>query len=339
MKTKGLIILAGLTIVALATTSAILRTNPSRIVSDRRGEVVFPELASAGGDISLIDIQDGDRSIAIERKDNGFVAAGSKYPVKIEPLRDLVATLANLRFEEAKTADPARYSDLGLGEPGSKGEAGKLVTIKKQSGAVLASVLVGNRDASVGGPQGGTYAKLFDAAQSYLLRGEVKIPGMKADWFDANLAKVDREAIAKIELLGGGRDAITLVSSEAGKELELTNVPEAREADPSNLSRVISLIESLDFQDVRKATQTKSEQPRKLIAQTRQGLRLELTLIGEVGDSWFSIAASSTNESAAAQAKEIAAKVEGREFRLPGYQGDLFGWSMNEVTIERKSAG
>ena len=28
------------------------------------------------------------------------------------------------------------------------------------------------------------------------------------------------------------------------------------------------------------------------------------------------------------------AKVEGREFRLPGYQGDIFGWSMNEMKTE-----
>ena len=337
MRAKGLIFLAGLTIVAVGATSTILRTNPSRIVSDRRGEVVFPDLPGAGGDITLIDIQDGDRSIAIERKDNGFVAAGSNYPVKIEPLRDLVATLANLRFEEAKTADPARYSDLGLGEPGSKGEAGKFVTIKKQNGAVVASLLVGNRDMSVGGSLGGTYAKLGDA-QSYLLRGEVKIPSMKADWFDANLVKIGRESIAKIELNGGGRDKITLTSAEAGKELELADVPEGREADASNLSRLSSMMESLDFQDVRKASATKSDAPRQLIAQTREGLRLELTLVSEAGnDSWIRIAASSTNESSSAQAKEIAAKVEGREFRLPGYQGDIFGWSMNEMTTERKS--
>jgi hypothetical protein len=110
MKTKGLIILAGLTIVALATTSAILRTNPSRIVSDRRGEVVFPELASAGGDISLIDIQDGDRSFS-ERL---------IYETAIFRLANEYAIIFNISLDVAKEKVVAIAKDKITIEPKGK---------------------------------------------------------------------------------------------------------------------------------------------------------------------------------------------------------------------------
>ena len=96
------------------------------------------------------------------------------------------------------------------------------------------------------------------------------------------------------------------------------------------------LVESLDFMDVRKASADKAGD-RKYVAETRDGLVLTIVQIGNVADNWVRITASSKAEASATQAKEIAAKVDGRDFQMPGYQNDMFGWTMNDVSSDQKS--
>jgi hypothetical protein len=337
MNGKGLGVLAALTVVALGATAYVMKTTPSIVISDRRGETVFPSLQTRGADIASIEVKDADRGVTLQRRGDGFIDTITDFPVKLDPVRDVVATAAALRFEEAKTADPERYKDLGLEAPGGGMDSGRQVTIKDKDGGVLASLLIGNRDASVGGAQGGSYARIGEAPQAWLLRGEVKLPGMKSDWFDNVLAKVDRDKVARVTISGGDKDVIAAASPEAGKDLELANVPEGRAADTGKVSRMSGLVESLEFQDLRKATAPAAAPTRSFVAETRDGLKLTIVPIGEVNESWVRISVESTAEASAEQAKAIAAKVDGREFRIAGYQAEMLGWTMNDATNEQKS--
>ena len=335
MNAKGLVLLAGVAIVAVAATTYVLQNRSTRVVTDRRGETVFATLRDKGADIASIELQDGDRSITVVRKDNGFVAAGSEYPVKLDVVRDIVASTATLRFEEAKTSDPSRYGDIGLGAPGSS-DGGKQIIIKGSGDATLAYFLLGQRDMSVGGPQGGVYAKIGDAAQTWLLRGEVKAPTSKSDWFDNVLARIEPAKFAKIELVGDNKDPISVSSPEEGKELVLANIPEKHEVEPGKITRMSGVIETLDFQDVRKAGNG-ALAPRQYVAETRDGLVVKITPVGDLGENWVRIEVSSKAEASAEQAKALSAKVSGRDFRIAGYQVEMFGWTMSEMTSEQKS--
>ena len=339
MNAKGLGLLAVVTVAALAATTAVMKQNPSNIASDRRGQVVFPAIETKGAEISSIDFKDGDKSITVERKDGGFVAAGSNYPVKLDVVRDLVITAGSLRFEEAKTSDPTRYADLGLGASAAPGglDTGKQISIKGAGGAVIATFTVGSRDMSVGGPQGGSYLRIGEDAQTWLVRGEVKLPGMKSDWFDNNLAKIEHDKVAKVEISGGDKDVLSVASPEAGKELELASIPEGRTANPGSISRMSGLVESLDFQDVRKAGAAPAANARKYVAETRDGLVITMTPVGNAADNWVKIEVASKAEGSAELAKTLGAKIDGREFQLPGYQTDMFGWTMNDVSSDQKS--
>jgi hypothetical protein len=338
MTGKGLGVLAVITVVALGATAYVMKTTPSIIVADHRGETVFPKLQTHGADIASIELKDGDRSIVVQRKGDGFIEPATNFPVKLEPVRDLVATAAALRFEEAKTSDPERYKDLGLAAPGSGVDGGREVTIKDKDGGVFASLLIGNREMAVGGPQGGSYAKIGDSAQTWLLRGEVKLPGMKSEWFDNVLAKVDHAKVLRVTISGGDKDTIAATSPEAGKDLELANIPEGRQADTGKVSRMSGLIESLEFQDLRKASAPPAASTRSLVAETRDGLKLTIVPIGEINESWVRISVESTDPASAEQAKAIAEKVDGREFRIAGYQAEMLGWTMNDATEEQKKS-
>jgi Domain of unknown function (DUF4340) len=334
MNAKHLTTLAVLAAISIAATAWVLQTSAPTVASDRRGETVVPSLAAKAKDITGLSIRDSAGTLAIERRDNRFVAADSGYPIKTDPVRDVVASSADLSFQEARTSDPARYGDLGLADPPAKG-AGKEITFRT-AGGDLASFVVGNRDTTVGGPTGGIFIRLKGQPQTFLARGDVRLPVVRSDWFVSFDLDVKRNEIKKVELTGGGRDGVT-ASANADKpgDLVLADVPEKRNADSFKVSRLATLVESFTFQDVRKATKP-ADDARRMVVDAGDGLRLVLTTVGDITEGWVQIAAEATSDAAKDKAKLIASKVDGYDFRLPSNQAEILGWTITDVTDEQK---
>ena len=334
MNAKHLTTLAALAAISVGLTAWVLQTSAPTVASDRRGETIVPSLAAKANDITGLSIRDGAGTLAIERRDNRFVASDSGYPIKTDAVRDVVASSAGLSFQEARTSDPARYGDLGLADPGAK-DAGKEITFRT-AGGELASFVVGNRDTTVGGPTGGVFIRLKGQPQTFLARGDVRLPVVRSDWFVAFDLDVKRNVIKKVELTGGGRDGVT-ASANADKpgDLVLADVPEKRNADTFKVSRLATLVESFTFQDVRKATKP-ADDARRMVVDAGEGLRLVLTAIGDITDGWVQIAAEATGDAAKDKAKLIASKVDGYDFRLPSNQAEILGWTVMDVTDEQK---
>jgi hypothetical protein len=334
MNAKHLTTLAALAAISVGLTAWVLRAGAPTVGSDRRGETVIPSLSAKANDLTGLSIRDGSGTLAIERRDNRFVAADSGYPIKTDAVRDVVASSAELSFQEARTSDPARYGDLGLADPGAK-DAGKEVMFRT-AGGELASFVVGNRDTTVGGPTGGIFIRLKGQPQTFLARGDVRLPAVRSDWFVSFDLDVKRNEIKKVELAGGGRDGVT-ASANADKpgELVLADVPEKRNADTFKVSRLATLVESFTFQDVRKATKP-ADDARRMVVDAGEGLRLVLTAVGDITEGWVQIAAEATSDAAKDKAKLIASKVDGYDFRLPSNQAEILGWTVTDLTDEQK---
>jgi hypothetical protein len=334
MNAKHLTTLAALAAISVGLTAWVLQTSAPTVASDRRGETVVPSLAAKANDLTGLSIRDGAGTLAIERRDNRFVAADSGYPIKTDAVRDVVASSAELSFQEARTSDPARYSDLGLADPGAK-DAGKEIMFRT-AGGELASFVAGNRDTTVGGPTGGVFIRLKGQPQTFLARGDVRLPAVRSDWFVSFDLDVKRNEIKKVELAGGGRDGVT-ASANADKpgELVLADVPEKRNADNFKVSRLATLVESFTFQDVRKATKP-GDDARRMVVDAGDGLRLVLTTVGDITEGWVQIAAEATSEATKDKAKLIASKFDGYDFRLPSNQAEILGWTITDVTDEQK---
>jgi hypothetical protein len=336
MNAKHLTTLAVLAAISVAGTAWALRTSAPTVISDRRGERVVPSLVDKANDITGISIREGADTLAIERRDNRFVAADTGYPIKTDAVRDVVASSAELAFEESRTADPARYGDLGLADPGAK-DAGKQITFRTEGGE-LASLVVGNSDPTVGGATGGVFIRLNGQPQTFLARGTVRLPsGGRSGWFVPFDLDVKRNEIKKIELAGGGRDGVTVsANTEKPGDFVLADVPEKRTSDTFKVSRLATIIESFTFQDVRKATKP-ADDARRMVVEAGEGLQLIITAVGDLSDSWVQIAAEARNDAAKDKAKLITSKVEGYDFRLPSYQAEMLGWTTNDLTDEKKS--
>lgn len=353
MKTRQLVILSLLAAGSVGATAAVLSTGAPTIGSDRRGEKVLPALSTRANDITALTVREGADTLAIDRRDYGFAAADSGYPVKTDAVRDLVASAAELTFEEARTSNPSRYGDLGLAEPGAvktgdnKTDAAKADPAKadeagvgkevvfRAGGGDIGDLVIGNRDTTVGGAAGGMYVRVKGEPQTFLVRGAVRLPASRADWFVPVDLDVKRSEIKKIGLSGGGRDAVEANAGKPG-ELTLANVPEKRVADTFKVSRLATIIESFAFQDVRKATKP-ADDARRMTVDVDNGLRLVLTSLGDITEGWVQIAVQATSDDKEAAAKAIAAKVEGYDFRLPSSQSELLGWTNADLTNEQSA--
>jgi hypothetical protein len=336
MNVRQLTILAALAVVSVGTTAAVLRTSTAGIASDRRGEPVLPGLTAKANDITGLIVRQGADTLSIERRNAGFVAADSGFPVKTDAVRDLLASSIELSFEEARTSDPARYADLGLADPGAAADAGKEISFRT-AGGELADLVIGNRDSTVGGPVGGVFVRLKGQPQTWLAHGDVRLPANRSDWFAGLDLNIKRGVIKKIEISGSGRETVS-VTATPGKpgELTLENVPEKRVADTFKVGRLATMIESFAFQDVRKRSKP-ADDPRRMVADLEDGVRLVVTGVGEPSEGWVQISAEATNDTSKAQADALAAKVAGYDFRLPVDRAELLGSTNAELTNEQKS--
>jgi len=348
MNPKHLTTLAALAAIGIATTAWVLRTSAPTVTLDRRGENVVPSLLAKANDITGLSIRDGADMLVIERRDNRFVASDSGYPVKTDAVGDVVASSAGLTFQEARTSDRARYGDLGLADPGAK-DAGKEIAFRT-AGGELASFIVGNSDTTVGGPTGGVFIRLKGQPQTFLVRGNVRLPsGGRSGWFVPISFDVKRTEIKKVELTGGGRDGVTLLASTALPGLAstglpgglpgqfvLADVPEKRTPDNLKASLLANVVDSFSFQDVRKATKPAAD-ARRLVVEAGEGLQIVFTTLGELTEGWVRITAEATNDAAKDKAKLITSKVEGYDFRLPSSDADRLGWTIADLSVEQKS--
>jgi hypothetical protein len=336
MNSRQLAILAVLAAVSVAATAAVLRTGTQTIAADRRGERVLPGLVDKANEISGLTVREGADTLTMERKDTGFVAADSGFPVKTAAVRDLVASAIDLSFEEARTSDPSRYADLKLADPGPADTAGTEIVFRSGT-SEIADLVVGNRDNTVGGPAGGVFVRLKGQPQTWLARGNVRLPSAKSDWFTPIDLGIKRSDIKTIAVSGGGRDPVTVkAAADKPGEFTLESVPEKRVADTFKLGRLATLAESFAFKDVRKKSKA-ADDARHMTFDIGDGLRLVLTGVGDPAEGWVQVASQATNDTMRERAAAITGKVDGFEFLLPPNQAEILGWTATDLTNEEKS--
>lgn len=342
MNAKQLVALGIVAAFTVTATAWTVQTSPQSIASDRRGERVFPELLARANDVVTISIRDDDRTFTVERRGDGFFDRDSGYAARPESFRDMVGGAASLTFEESKTADPNRYVDLGLGEPGKDlgDKAGREVVMRDAKGATLASVFVGNRDNTVGGARGGTYIRLPGQQQSYLARGEMRVPAPHAAWFEINLINFTRDRLAKLELRGADQGDYVLVSEPKGSELKLQTEVEGRSADSGKELRLSFMVDPISFQDVRAPKGEVKPDARTYVATSHDGLRVTVTSVGDQKDGWVRMQVDTTpeaTEEAKKEAADLAPKMHGFEFKLSQNDIDQMAWTLQDITTEPKS--
>lgn len=341
MNQKTVLALAVIAAAAVAGAALTRPSSPARITTDKRGVAVFSDFLSKANSVTSISVRDKDKTFTVVRKDGGFFEKESGYPVKDEIFRELVATAATMSFEEAKTDDEKRYTDLGLVDPANAkkdDKAGREVTYYDASGKELAKLVVGEREANVGGARGGQYIRLPGDKRAWLVRGAANVPSPHTAWFEINLINLDKKALASVDISGGGLETLNLESKDPSADLKLMNaIPAGRKENTTNSLRVAFMMDPISFDDVRKASSEVKPDARTAVAMSRDGLKITIINVGDLKDGWVRIEADAMTKQAEKQAEELRKKIDGFEFKLIDRYAEVLRWTMKDLTEEAKS--
>ncbi len=331
MNSKSFLILAGTTAVAaaLAVTSS-LSWNSGSAVSDR-GEIFLPSLAKNGADIGAITIETAEETMTLERDGDRFLDA-SGYPVKREAARELLASVSVLQIEENKTSDATRHADLELAPPEAKVGAGKKITFLAKDGKPLAGLIAGKSDSTVGGVSGGQYVRSLDNDQTYLARGSVKLPYSRAGWFENKLLEFEAKVVTSAGVTAGEGAKVSL--TKVGDKLKLVDLPEGKLEDDEKINRLTRVFGNLSFSDVRTAKGDAPAAAPAVRLAIQDGVSFTVTSVAKDKENahWIRIGAVETKDSAKDKAAKFAKKFDGFDFKISSYDGETFGWKIDDFT-------
>ena len=340
MTNKKFISLIVISILLSVSAAVSINMNTQNYSFQNRGEVFLKGFTQNINNVNRISIESFDNTIDLVKKDNSYISE-SGYPLKKGMWENLITSLSLLRIEEKKTEDPERHDDLNLKSPElnqsedeSEGYATK-ITLKKNDGTVYSSILFGKTDPSVGGLSGGQFARMNGINQSYLLKGAIRMPGSKSDWFESLLFTIKNENFEKVSLL------------KNNKVFEIKNIKNSLKitypqivgfkADQEKLSDVRDVIESFYFYDVKKSLDSYPDNLPTLSYVTKDGMILSISSVRPEtkGESWVIIKAKSNNPNSKKLAEEIRKKTSGFQFLANINTSNILRWEASDLKAQK----
>jgi len=306
-----------------------------------RDSVFLKNFTKNVNDISLISINSFDNNIDLVKDENSYIST-SGYPLKKGIWENLITSLSLLTIEEKKTNDPKRHVELNLLLPElnksdieSEGYATK-ITLTKKDGSIFSSILFGKTDPSVGGLSGGQFARMPDDNQSFLLKGAIRMPTSKSDWFESLLFTINNK-----DFLSGSLSNKTKVFKvETDKKLLKLSYPKNVnfDVDQSKLTDIRETINGFYFYDVRKSKTKDLINLPTLTFETTSGLVLSLSSVTKdtKGESWIKISAIAKKPAAKKIAEEITNKTKGFEFLANVNTSDILRWNLENLAAKNK---
>jgi hypothetical protein len=333
------IITAALVVLAIIS----INLNTSNYSFENRGKLFLDNFTKNVNEITTISIRSFENNINLVKQNNSYISESS-YPLKKGLWENLITSLSLLTIEELKTSDPSRHSQLNLLLPEqnkNKDEDegyGTKITLKKEDGTIYSSILFGMVDRSVGGISGGQFARFPNEDQTYLLKGAIRMPTTKSDWFESLLLSIKKDDVQKINL--SNKNGIIEIQPKDDK-LSLT-IPKSVnfKIDNTQLSDARDVINSFYFYDVKKSTKKYSKNLPTLSYEVKDGLVLTISSINpdNVGESWVIINAKSNDKKSEKMAQEITKKTKGYEFLANIITSDILRWKLKDLAAKDKKS-
>ena len=306
-----------------------------------RDSVFLKNFTKNVNDITLISINSFDNNIDLVKDENSYIST-SGYPLKKGIWENLITSLSLLTIEEKKTNDPKRHVELNLLSPElnksdieSEGYATK-ITLTKKDGSIFSSILFGKTDPSVGGLSGGQFARMPDDNQSFLLKGAIRMPTSKSDWFESLLFTINNKDFLSASL--SNKTKVFKIDTDK-KILKLSYPKNVNfDVDQSKLTDIRETINGFYFYDVRKSKTKNLINLPTLTFETTSGLVLSLSSVTKdtKGESWIKISAIAKKPAAKKIAEEITNKTKGFEFLANVNTSDILRWNLKNLAATNK---
>ena len=326
MTPRSFAALAAVTAVTVAAAAWSVTAGTPRAVDERAGERFLPDLARTANDVTRIVVTAGGTEYKVARTPEGWVLPDkANFPVRFEAVRDLVGGLAQLTVLEAKTDRQAR---LELQEPDKPDSPARRVRLERADGSVVADVVLGRADYTVGGA-GGLYVRTADTHQAWLVQGRAPLPHDAMGWTDREVVHIPAAQVTSVAASGGQGPAFTLERGADGKPAFAGGAA----ANASEADRLFALAEHLSVDDVRPADAAPAAGPevRQMVLRTSDGVRLGLTRFEIDGAPWVRVTAEAEADGARETAAAIAKRTDGFAFRIPTWKAELLAITADKL--------
>jgi hypothetical protein len=293
------------------------------------GRLMFPGLAPKLQDAARVEIVHQGKTLAIARHGNEWgLADRGGYPVQPTKLHALLAALTELRLDEKRTADPARFARLGVEDAGEAKSGSDLVRVLDGSGKPIVQLLVGHRRSR---PQGNlpdtVYVRLPGDNQSWLAEGKLEVDADPQLWLDRDIMQI---APARIATVAATRGATTLQFARDGDKLILRAPADHPPLDADREADVGHALEALTLQDVRPAKDAPGQPEASSVFTTDDGLAVTATLWHMDKNLWARFDVSGTDK-ARAEADRLRARLGGWAYQLGSWQEKALAPTLDDL--------
>lgn len=314
-------LLAGLSVAVLVLAGTAWWLIERPVAGDGAGAgLVLPGIAERIETLDRLEVRGaGDvLLVALEKTDGDWrMPDRLDWPANQREVSRALFRLAQARRLEAKTAKPALHARLGV-ETVSAADA-KGTELRLIGGGDPLRLTIGNNHPSLGG----SYVRIGDDPQAWLLDEDIAPARNPADWLDRRLLDLPLARIAEVRVTPARGRAFKLVRADDDR-FSLDGLPSSALGNADDGNATAAVVEQLALDDLAADAGTKAEQTLAFesvdgvtvtIAAWRQDqttwARLSATLDEAKATAWFTqlAAAAATVETPAGDTPETTAPV------------------------------
>lgn len=270
---------AGLATVLLAVAAWWLLERP--VANDgAAGSVLLPELGARLEAIDRLQVRGaGDQVLVeIEKADGRWrMPARMDWPANQREVSRALFRLAQARRLEAKTARPERHARLGV-EAVSAADA-KGTELRLSGGGEPLRLTIGSNHPSLGG----SYARIGDEAQAWLLDVDVGPARNPIDWLDRRLLDLPAARVAQVRIAPAKGRAFRLTRADDDR-FSLDGQPSAALGNPDDGNATAAALEQLALDDLAADSGTSATQT--LVYECEDGVVVTLAAWRLDGGTW-----------------------------------------------------
>ena len=273
---------------------------------------------SALNSITEVRLSKGDGSkTTLKKGATDWIVGEREYPADSGKVRKLLLDLAALNVVEEKTRTPENYPALGVEDTTSAKATGTSVDVVTASKTY--SLIVGKSSGAKSG-----YVRVVNMPQSFLAAPLIAPDADPRRWLDHTLVDIPQDRIKEIAVKPAKGPGYT--ASRANKDqsdFAVAEVPKGRElSSPAAADPIAGSLAGVSLDDVQHAPATPPADVSHAAFNTFDGLKIDVAGRKDGSKTLVSFAPSSTAKETEAEAKTLAARLNGWEFEIPSYKYD-----------------
>ena len=363
MRTKAILILAIVTVVAVAGAAASVYQREGAHGLPRPPSALFPGLLDKVNDVAKVSVASPESSFTIEKQSSGdwqMVEKGG-YPVLFETIKQAVVGIASMRPLEAKTARSERYARIKVVDPRADGDTlskGILLRLLGADDGEIAAVIVGKtRSIQTSGRAGWYYVRKAQEPQSWLVAARIEVFDKANSWLDTDTVRIDRKRVRAVSNRQPNGDMVEISRPNPDQiDFKIDNLPDGSKMLHETIANSLgAALGYLSFDDVKPATEVDFSDPIVATFRTFDGLVVKVEVVTRDKTNWARFHAEFDPEGlrldavpekhkekmkAEADVKKEAERINARfgswAYDLPKYKAEDFTTPMSKLAVEEK---